>query len=72
MTETTIAPPEESPDCACGALLKPGQIHCSKCLARQRWERLEKARRRTARRRSITRRPPRGPVSAAAIGVIWS
>lgn len=72
MTNTTITHPEEVPGCACGALLKPGQNHCSKCLARQRWERREKARRRTVRRRAITRRPPRGPVSAAAIGVIWS
>ncbi|NJP30219.1 hypothetical protein FLW53_39720 [Microbispora sp. SCL1-1] len=72
MTDTTITTPEEVPGCECGALLEEGQTRCCKCLARDRWARRQIARRRAARRHAITRRPPRGPLGAAAVGVSWS
>ncbi|GGO30190.1 hypothetical protein GCM10010116_60490 [Microbispora rosea subsp. aerata] len=72
MTDTTTNPPEEVPGCECGARLEQGQTRCFKCIARNRWARRQTARRRAVRRRAITRRPPRGPLGAAALGVIWS
>lgn len=71
MTNTTITHPEDVPGCECGALPEEGQARCGKCIARDRWARRQVARRRANRRRAITRRPPRGPVGAAARGVIW-
>ncbi|MGP4101807.1 hypothetical protein [Nonomuraea sp. KM90] len=50
----------ETPACECGNALAEGQTRCSKCLARDRWARKERARNRR-NRRSETRRPPRGP-----------
>ncbi|GAA0397691.1 hypothetical protein GCM10009530_56690 [Microbispora corallina] len=72
MTHTTITPSEEAPDCDCGALLKQGQTRCSKCLARDRWARGDKARRHAAKRRALPRRLSRVPLSAAASRVSWS
>jgi hypothetical protein len=61
----------ETPACECGNALTEGQTRCSKCLARDRWARKERARNRR-NRRSETRRPPRGPRAAAAMGVSWT
>ncbi|GAA4597986.1 hypothetical protein GCM10023194_74320 [Planotetraspora phitsanulokensis] len=72
MTDTTVTPPDETPDCECGALLDDGQTHCRKCLARDRWARRQAARLRAQRRRGATRRPPRDPHTAAARGVSWA
>ncbi|WP_055478086.1 hypothetical protein [Sphaerimonospora mesophila] len=72
MTNTTISPADEPAGCECGAAVEEGQARCRKCLARDRWGRRQAARRRADKRRAITRRPPRGPRGAAALGVIWS
>jgi hypothetical protein len=72
MTNTTVSPPDETPGCECGALLEDAQPRCRKCLARDRWTRRQAARRRADKRRAALRRPPRGPLTAAAVGVIWS
>ncbi|MEO3790401.1 hypothetical protein ABGB14_09315 [Nonomuraea sp. B10E15] len=61
----------ETPACECGNALTEGQTRCSKCLARDRWARKERARNRR-NRRSETRRPPRAPRGLAEAGVIWS
>ncbi|GAA4965101.1 hypothetical protein HD597_008899 [Nonomuraea thailandensis] len=61
----------ETPACECGNALTEGQTRCTKCLARDRWARKERARNRR-NRRSETRRPPRGPRAAAAMGVSWT
>ncbi|MFI9843995.1 hypothetical protein ACIHFD_43670 [Nonomuraea sp. NPDC051941] len=62
----------ETPSCECGNALAEGQTRCSKCLARDRWTRKERARNRRNRRRSENRRPPRAPRGLAQAGVIWS
>lgn len=61
----------EAPGCECGNALTEGQTRCTKCLARDRWARKERARNRR-NRRSEARRPPRGPRAAAAMGVSWT
>ncbi|TDE54108.1 hypothetical protein E1295_15845 [Nonomuraea mesophila] len=68
--EITI--PGETPSCECGNALGHGQVRCSKCLARNRWTRKERARNRRNRRRSEDRRPPRTPRGLAQPGVTWS
>ncbi|MEU6729072.1 hypothetical protein ABZ917_35655 [Nonomuraea wenchangensis] len=68
--EITI--PGETPACACGNALTEGQTRCSKCLARDRWARKERARNRRNQRRTESKRPPRGPRSALAMGVSWT
>ncbi|TDC06668.1 hypothetical protein E1267_15835 [Nonomuraea longispora] len=68
--EITI--PGETPSCECGNALGHGQVRCSKCLARNRWARKERARNRRNRRRSEDRRPPRAPRGLAQAGVTWS
>jgi hypothetical protein len=62
----------ETPACECGNALAEGQTRCSKCLARERWARKERARNRRGRRRSESRRPPRAPRGLAEAGVSWS
>lgn len=62
----------ETPSCECGNALTHGQVRCSKCLARQRWERRQRARNQRQRRRAESRRPPRGPRTVAAAGVSWT
>ncbi|MGW3346595.1 hypothetical protein ACWDA3_25050 [Nonomuraea rubra] len=69
INEITI--PGETPACECGNALTEGQARCSKCLARDRWARKERARNRR-NRRSETRRPPRGPRGSAAMGMSWT
>ncbi|MGP3914262.1 hypothetical protein [Nonomuraea sp. 10N515B] len=68
----TITFPDETPSCECGNALAEGQVRCSKCLARDRWMRKERARNRRNRRRVERRRPPRGPRTTAAAGVSWA
>ncbi|KAB8190218.1 hypothetical protein FH608_035110 [Nonomuraea phyllanthi] len=68
--EITI--PGETPSCECGNALGHGQVRCSKCLARDRWARKERARNRRNRQRSDNRRPPRGPRTTTAAGVSWA
>ncbi|MFI6321557.1 hypothetical protein ACIBG8_28745 [Nonomuraea sp. NPDC050556] len=61
MNETPITILDETPACPCGAALLEGQTACSKCLARERYQRKQSARQRRNRRRTETRRPPRNP-----------
>ncbi|MEV1239467.1 hypothetical protein [Nonomuraea sp. NPDC049750] len=63
---------DEAPSCGCGNALTEGQMQCSKCLARARWTRKQRARNRRNQRRTETRRPPRGPRTVAAAGVSWT
>lgn len=63
---------DETPSCECGNALAEGQVQCSKCMARERWVRNQRARNRRQRRRVESRRPPRGPRTVAAAGVSWT
>lgn len=63
---------DETPSCECGSALAEGQVRCSKCLARERWVKNQRARNRRQRRRVESRRPPRGPRTVAAAGVSWT
>ncbi|MBB6345509.1 hypothetical protein FHU36_002018 [Nonomuraea muscovyensis] len=63
---------DETPSCECGNALADGRVRCSKCLARERWVRNQRARNRRQRRRAESRRPPRGPRTVAAAGVSWT
>ncbi|GAA5082371.1 hypothetical protein HNP84_003928 [Thermocatellispora tengchongensis] len=63
---------DETPSCACGAILARGQTRCRKCLARDRWLRKDAARRKARRRRRDSRRPPRDPRGIAQKGAARS